>query len=634
MMQKKPKTFERAFLITVICLASILPLAAKTKTVTDPLPYGPTPSERQLRWHDIEAYSLIHFSMATFSDKEWAYGDQPPSDFNPSDFSADQIVEAIKAADLKGVILVAKHHDGFCLWPTETTPYSVKSSSWKGGKGDVVKAFADATRNKGLLFGLYCSPWDRNYPEFARPAYVNVYHRQLKELWTRYGKLFEVWFDGAFGGSGYYGGARESRSIPGKNYYEFPKIFKMLRTLQPDAVAFGGPNVDVRWCGNERGFVNDPYWPTQTRNGDSWSPAECDFPLRPGWFYHAHQNGKARSPQKLIETYYMSVGRGASFNIGLSPDKRGRLHDDDVAKLKKFGEWKRKTFSKNLAEDAKAIASNTRGNVAKFSARNVLDGKKNTYWATDDQVKTPSLVLELGKKTTFNVVSLREYLPLGIRIDSWALDSWQDGEWEEFSKGTSIGNRRLVRAPEISTTRVRLRITKAVACPALREFALHREPDWSRNSSSQLPQNFGMDKKGWKIHDFSFEAIPGGNAERVIDNDIRTLWNTYGKDGEHGAPQYVAVDMGKDVEIKAFLCMPRTDGVHHSLVDRYRYEVSQDGKNWKKVAEGEFENIRNNPILQTVKLNKPVKARYFRFTGLHVLGSVHMSVAELGVIGK
>ena len=668
-----PKGVNQPFkiiLIAATCLTGALQGLATPSLSPAPLPYGSVPSARQLRWHEIEAYFLIHFSMATFSDKEWGFGDQPATDFNPSDFSAGQIVEAAKAADLKGLILVAKHHDGFCLWPTDSTPYSVKNAPWKEGKGDIVKEFADAVRKQGLHFGLYCSPWDRNHPEYARPAYVEVFHRQLKELWTRYGELFEVWFDGAFGGSGYYGGARESRKMDPATYYRYTEIFKFLRKLQPNALVFSAWGPDIRWCGNERGFVNPICWPTYTlkdletgkpvpidpksglhtrfptrdidraslprgdRSGISWIPAECDFPLRPGWFYHAHQDNHLRSPQNLVETYYITVGRGASFNIGLAPDKRGRLHDNDVAVLKKFGEWKRETFRVNLAAGARATASNTRGNAPTFAPDNVLDGKPDTYWATDDAVKTPELVLDLGKPTPFNVVSLREYLPLGQRIDDWALDSWQDGQWVEFAKGTSIGSRRLVRAPEITTTRVRLRITRAAASTALREFALHREPLWSRLGAKGIVQESGMSKKGWKIHSFSYQALPGGGAERTIDNNPRTLWNTYGKDGERGVPQYVAVDMGREVTLSAFLCLPRSDSVRHSLVDRYRYEVSLDGKTWTPVAEGEFSNIRNNPVLQTVPLKKPVKARYFRFTALHAIGSIHVSVAELGVIGK
>ena len=279
------------------------------------------------------------------------------------------------------------------------------------------------------------------------------------------------------------------------------------------------------------------------------------------------------------------------------------------------------------------MASNTRGKDPRFAASHVLDGKGDTYWATDDGVKTPNLVLELGKPTAFNVVSIREYLPLGVRVDDWALDSWQDGEWVRFAKGTAIGSCRLVRAPEITTTRVRLRISRAAACPAIREFALHREPLWSRGTIRQF-QDQGMSKKGWKIHSCSYQAASKGEAERAIDRNLRTLWHTYGKDGEHGAPQDIAVDMGREVTLSAFLCMPRTDGIHHSLVDRYRYEVSLDGKSWTRVAEGEFSNIRNNPVLQTVPLRKPVKTRYFRFTALHAIGSVHLSIAELGGRGK
>jgi len=336
-----------------------------------------------------------------------------------------------------------------------------------------------------------------------------------------------------------------------------------------------------------------------------------------------------------MHTYFVTVGRGGSFNVGLAPDRRGRMHDNDVASLKRFGNWLKETFSTNLAAEAKVIASNTRGDSQQYAGRNVLDGKRDTHWCTDDTVLTPQLVLDLGETVQFNVVSLREYLPLGQRIDDWALDAWQDCNWIEFAKGTAIGSRRLVRTDYLSASKVRLRITKAAACPAVREFALHREPDWARRGPITKDRpDLGVSKKGWKIYACSYEAPDGGEAARAIDGSVKTLWHTHGPDGERGVPQYVAVDMGKEVQLTAFLYMPRRDGTSRALVDQYEYHVSRDGTTWMKVAGGEFSNIVNNPIQQVIEPKKPVNARYFKFTALRSANGVPVSAAELGVQGK
>jgi len=639
--------------------------------VPEPKPHGAVPTSGQLAWHEIETYCLPCISIPTFTDEEWAYGDKPAATFNPTDFSADQIVKAAKDGGLRGFILVAKHHGGFCLWPTKTTEYSVKNSPWKDGKGDMVREFADACRRHGLAFGVYVSPWDRNHAEYGRPGYVKAFHEQLSELLTGYGSVFEVWFDGAMGGTGYYGGAREKRVVDRKTYYDYLSLLEMIEELQPSAVVFSELGPGVRWGGSESGVVGDPCWATYTpkyrgtqipvkvdpktgrfadfpngassytearqghRNGMFWMPAEGNFPLRPGWFYHQSQDERVRTPWQLMHTYFVTVGRGGSFNVGLAPDRRGRLHDNDVKSLKRFGDWLKETFSDNLAAGAKVTASNTRGGSREYASENVLDGKRDTYWCTDDAVLTPQLVLDLGDPVEFNVVSLREYLPLGQRIDDWALDAWQDGKWVEFAKGTAIGSRRLVRTDYMTASKARLRITKAAACPAVREFALHREADWARRGPATKDNpDLGMSKKGWTIHACSYEAPEGGKAARAIDGNVKTLWHTHGPDGERGVPQYVAIDMGNEAQIAAFLYMPRRDGTSRAIVDQYEYHVSRDGTTWTKVAEGEFSNIVNNPIQQVVELNEPVMARYFKFTALHGANGVPVCAAELGVQEK
>ena len=465
------------------------------KQTQPPEPYGPIPSRRQLRWHEMEFYGFIHFTLNTFTDKEWGYGDESPALFNPTDFDADQIARTASAAGMKGLILTCKHHDGFCLWPSRYTEHSVKNSPWRNGRGDVVKEIAAACRKYRLQFGIYLSPWDRNRKDYGRPEYLDYFRNQLRELLTNYGPVFEVFLDGANGGDGYYGGARETRQIDRDTYYDWPNTWNLVRALQPDVCLFSDAGPDVRWVGNEQGIAGDPLWDTLNRAdfapgradvarlnrgdrpGSDWVPAECDVSIRPGWFYHASEDAKVKSAATLVDLYYSSVGRGGSLLLNLAPDRRGRIPEPDVNSLREFRRILDATFARDYAQGARVSASNTRGNgERRFSPRNVIDGKRDTYWTTDDEIKTPELIIDLGRPQTFNVVRLREYLPLGQRIEAFALDIWQDNEWQEYARGTSIGNCKLVRGKPATTKKVRLRITQAPVCPAISEVALFAEP--------------------------------------------------------------------------------------------------------------------------------------------------------------
>jgi alpha-L-fucosidase len=371
-----------------------------------PLPYGATPSERQLHWHSLETTAFLHFTVNTFTDKEWGYGDEDPNLFAPAHFDADAIVAPLADAGMKGVILTAKHHDGFCLWPTSTTDHSVRSSSWQSGKGDVVGAIAGAARRHGLEFGVYVSPWDRHQEDYGTPAYLSIYRRQLTELLTGYGPIFEVWHDGANGGDGFYGGARQKRTIDKNTYYDWPRTWELIRKLQPGAVIFSDVGPDVRWVGNERGIAGDPCWatydpvgvdggpaspgnvraqesPVGHRHASHWLPAECDVSIRPGWFWHAAENAKVKTPAQLIQLYYQSAGRGANLLLNIPPNREGLLQQEDIQSLRAFGQYRRATFGQNLASGARIQASNSRPG---FAAANLTDGRDDTYWATDDAV--------------------------------------------------------------------------------------------------------------------------------------------------------------------------------------------------------------------------------------------------------
>jgi len=483
------KTIIGPLLGLLACTLSSLPAA-----VTPPETYGPVPSKRQLAWHDLEFYGFVHFTVNTFTDKEWGYGDEDPLVFNPTDFDADQIAATAKMAGMGGLILTAKHHDGFCLWPSRYTEHSVRNSTWKNGKGDVVKEMAAACRRHGLKFGVYLSPWDRNHKNYASPEYVTYYRQQLRELLTNYGDLFMVWFDGANGGDGFYGGAREKRNIDNRTFYDWPNTWSIVRELMPGAVMFSDAGPDVRWVGNENGFAGDPCWATMNlsdrypggrsdglnsgeRPGTAWLPAECDVSIRPGWFYHAKEDSRVKTPGQLMDIYFKSVGRGACLNLNLPPDRRGQIHENDVAALREFRRQLDLTFKTNLVRKATVTASGSQGGAAKTGLAKLADGRKNTYWTPNDWNQSTEITFDFGKTTSLNVADLREYLPAGQRVEVFGLDRWDGSKWIEFSNGTSIGNRRLLRFETINTTQVRLRITRAPAAPVLSEVGFFLAPE-------------------------------------------------------------------------------------------------------------------------------------------------------------
>ena len=498
------KTCAASVLIATmrISIFAITLLALFGTSAADPAPFGATPSARQLSWHEMEMYGLIHFGLNTFQDKEWGYGDADPALFNPTQFDAEQIVLAAKSGGLNGLIIVAKHHDGFALWPTTTTDYNISRSSWRNGRGDVVRAFQLACAKHGLRLGIYCSPWDRNNKDYGTAAYLRRYREQLRELYSDYGDLFVSWHDGANGGDGYYGGAREKRIIDRTTYYDWNTTWEMTRRLQPRAVIFSDIGPDVRWVGNEKGFAAETSWATfapvapdgagraapgyskddEAPGGhayaNTWIPAECDVPLRKGWFYHADQDNTVKTAAQLYDIYLKSVGRGADLDLGLAPDTRGLLHERDVGSLREFGELLRRTFSDNLARGAKLSASNVRGNDERSSGPSrLLDADRYTHWATDDGVTTAELTVEFAKPRTFRVIRLRENIKLGQRIEALAIDAWSGSAWSEIGEATSVGANRLIRLnANVTADKVRLRITRARASIVLSDLGFFAEP--------------------------------------------------------------------------------------------------------------------------------------------------------------
>lgn len=478
---------SKATLFAVILLALV-----SCSTVRPPEPYGPLPSERQLAWHEMEYYMFVHFTVNTFTDKEWGYGDEPESVFNPTELDCRHWAKTARDAGMKGIIITAKHHDGFCLWPSAYTEHSVKNSPWRDGKGDVLMELRKACDEYGLKMGVYLSPWDRNSAVYGTPEYLVYYRNQLKELLTKYGDIFEVWFDGANGGDGYYGGARETRRIDNKTYYDWPNTHKIVRELQPGAVMFSDAGPDVRWVGNERGMGSITNWCLLKKDemypggnfapilgeghedGNYWVPAEVDVSIRPGWFYHQSQDSLVRSPENLMELYYSSVGRNSNLLLNIPPDRRGLLHENDVKSLMAFRELREKEFANELARGKKASSDVSRGKA--YRASNVNDGNPETYWATPDDATTGTITIDLGSETEVNRILVKEYIKLGQRIQEFKAEAFVDGNWKTLVDGTTVGHKIIRKFPAVLTSKVRFTVSKSKACPLISDIELFKAP--------------------------------------------------------------------------------------------------------------------------------------------------------------
>ncbi len=462
--------------------------------VDPPVPLGACPSPSQLAWHDMEFYGFLHFTTNTFTDREWGNGDESPSVFNPTQLDPAQWARVADQAGMKGLILTAKHHDGFCLWPSAYTEHSVQASPFKGGRGDVVGEFVAAARARGLKVGLYLSPWDRNHAQYGRPEYIEYYRGQWNELIASYGPLFEVWFDGANGGDGYYGGARETRKIDGKTYYGWPETNRLILELNPGAIIFSDAGPGCRWVGNESGYSDETSWQTINtdgmfpgvshnhlalgdKGGSAWVGVEVDVSIRPGWFWHEKENDKVKTPEQLVDLYYKSVGRGANLLLNVPPDRRGLIHENDAAALLGMRRILDATFAHDLLRDALASSPTVRGGDATgFGPARAIDGDASTYWATDDGTTSCELVAQTAHPITLDVIRVKEGISLGQRVEEFAVDSWDGAAWKELARGTTIGPRRILRTAPVTTTRLRLRIIHAMACPVITEFAAFKSP--------------------------------------------------------------------------------------------------------------------------------------------------------------
>lgn len=453
---------------------------------------GPVPSAAQLAWHEMEMNAFIHFTINTFTGLEWGMGGESEKLFNPTQLDANQWVSVLKDAGFKGVILTCKHHDGFCLWPSQYTEHSIKNSPYKNGKGDIVKDVSDACKKNGLKFGVYLSPWDRNHEDYGKPPYVKYYRSQLKELFDNYGPVFEMWFDGANGGTGYYGGKNEKRTIDGSTYYDWPTTLNEVRTLEPNIIFFSDAGPGVRWVGNEKGLAGETNWNnitpdtlyagkagiegllnTGSENGTHWIPAEVDVSIRKGWFYHPEEDSLVKSPERLLEIYLTSVGRGSTLLLNVPPDKRGLINELDVASLKGFRQLLDSEFKTNLASGSEIKADSYRGESESYSAKKLIDGNKETYWSTDDEVTKGEIEIDFKKSQTVKYILLQEYIQLGQRVKSFEIDVWRNDKWQQVAKATTIGYKRIVKIDSIETEKLRVRITDSKACPVISNLEIY-----------------------------------------------------------------------------------------------------------------------------------------------------------------
>lgn len=452
------------------------------------------PSPQQITYQEMELIGFIHFSINTFTDKEWGYGNESPMLFNPTLLDAEQWAMTAKQAGMKQLILTAKHHDGFCLWPSAFTEHSVKNSPWKAGKGDVVREFVDACRKYGLKVGLYLSPWDRNHKDYGTDEYIDYYRKQLTELLSNYGIISEIWFDGANGGDGFYGGANEVRKIDPETYYDWDSTFKLVYKLQPDIIIFSDAGPGCRWIGNEHGFAGITNWSmikgdslvigaskqaylnTGDPEGDDWIVGECDVSVRPGWFYHASQDEEVKSLDRLLEIYYGSVGRNAVLLLNIPPDGRGLIHENDADRLHEFGDLINKTFEHNLASGAEATSFSILG--PEYHPNKMFDMDMSSFWAGEKGVEEQSAIIKLPDEQMFNLILLGENIAYGQRVKAFNIEALVNDEWVIIAEGTTIGYKRILKIKRVEATQLKLNILEANGDPLISSFGLYLEPQY------------------------------------------------------------------------------------------------------------------------------------------------------------
>ena len=589
--------------LTALLSAAVCGTAMVSCGTDAPAPYGVLPSPAQVEWQKMETNMFCHFGPNTFTSAEWGTGQESADLFNPSGMDCRQWASIAKAAGMKGIIITAKHHDGFCLWPNPVSRHTVARSSWKDGKGDVLKELSEACREYGLKFGVYISPWDRNDPAYGSDGYNEVFRQTLESALGNYGPVFEQWFDGACGE-----GPNGKRQV-----YDWNLYHETVYKHQPDAVIFSDIGPGCRWIGNEAGYAGKTCWSTldtagfapgkspaqDTLNcgnvhGEAWVPGEADVSIRPGWFYKDSENDKVKSVSDLLGIYYASVGRNSLLLLNVPPDKRGLIHSIDSLRLMEFRSALDKIFASDMADGAVAEASSVRGGGKRFSAANILDGDYDSYWCTDDGVTEASVVVNLDGVKTFNRILLQEYIPLGQRIAAFSIDIKDpEGNWVRAAEGTTVGYKRILLTDRLTTDAVRINIEKSYACPLINGFGLY------------LDEIMG-ETEGWDEPDDSGQTFAAGEP--------------------------LVLDLGKDTQARGFFYQPKKKGADGCIIT-YSLAVSPDGTQWQTVfSDKMFENIVNNPVRQDVSFSGPLTFRYIKLTPLRTSDENTYGVAGFGIL--
>lgn len=610
-------------------------LSCTSGKVLPPDPILPVPEPKQVEWQQMETYAFIHFGLNTFNDREWGYGDTDPKTFNPTNLDCEQWAQTLVKAGMKGVILTAKHHDGFCLWPFEGTDYSVKNSPWKNGKGNVVKELSEACKKYGLKFAVYLSPWDRHQANYGTPEYLPYFYAQLHDLLTNYGPVFEVWFDGANGGDGWYGGAKDIRTIDRKNYYNYPRIYEMLDSIQPQAIIFSDGGPGCRWVGNEKGFAGATNWsflregevhPGYEKSyelqyghadGNQWVPAECDVSIRPGWFYHPEEDDRVKSPDQLVDLYYRSVGHNATLLLNFPVDRRGLIHPVDSANAVRFHEMIQQQLKTNLVAGMTPKVSNERG--GDFVASALTDDNFDTYWATEDGVTTADIEFSFDTPTRMNRMMLQEYIPLGQRVKAFVVEYLDKDTWLPVKlneETTTIGYKRLLRFETVETKGIRIRITDARGPLCLSNVGVY---DAGNVSDSFVEKVEDIESVPYLLPDVKAEE-----SAKASDKQSQTTCFVEG--------DRLLIDLQEERMVSSLHFLPDQGEPNKGLIANYeiRVGVSKDAVN-QLVKSGEFSNIQNNPVMQSVFFT-PVKARYIELKATRMIRAGEpMGFAELGV---
>ena len=553
--------------------------------VKAPEPYGAVPSEAQVEWQKNEFTMFVHFGPNTFTGAEWGSGKEKAELFNPTELDCMQWASIAKNAGMKGIILTAKHHDGFCLWPNPVSMHTVAQSPWRDGKGDVLKDLSEACREYDLEFGIYISPWDRNDPHYGTDEYNDVFVKTLEHALGSYGHVFEQWFDRACGE-----GPNGKQQV-----YDWILFNSTVHKMQPDAIIFSDYGPGCRWVGNEAGSAGRTCWSTLNVNddftgppvslrelnegikgGNTWAAAETDVSIRPGWFWRESENSKVKSLQHLLKIYYESVGRNSLLLLNVPADNRGLIHEVDSLRLMELRAALDEIFDEDLSAGSVVEADNVRGGSRRFKAQNLLDEDYDRYWAVDDSVTKVSFVVKLPEARTFNRVQLQEYIPLGQRVSSFSIDALdEDGSWRPIAKETTIGYKRIVHVPVTSTCAVRVNIEESEACPVLNGFALYMDEIYESHEMSNVPVG-------------------------EVKNSSEPL----------------VADLGEVQAVRGFVYAPKLNGEGGVIVD-YQLEISDDGVSWTVISPVlMFNNIVNNPVAQEITFSPSVPTRYLRLVPL------------------